>query len=510
MRRLATLLGIAGAALSLCAETASAQNVKYGELETIFGEPVTTSATGKPQRVSEAPVTMIIITADQIAHAAATDIPGILREYTDLDVLEYARGDVEVSARGYDKVMSSSILVLINGRQVYLDNRGFTDWHSLPVQRSEIYQIEVVKGPNSALFGFNASGGVINIVTANPMYDTVNTMAVRDGSGHYKEASAIVTAPLGQSGGLRLSAGGLSANNYSTSTLWEGPNSLTSVTYWNKPIEKRSVNLDGALPLNDNVTGRIEASHAQNARVLFWDDDNAYYVHTVVDSVKGAVTVDTRSGQIDASMYANIADMNDGIGDDQRTKLYVASLQGLFKIGPTHAFRVATEYRYNTMNTFPVEGANIFYSNYSTSGMWDWTMTPQWSLTNAMRFDHLQLGRSGTAPLDSQQTNAAFRQSYDAVSANSGIVYRLTDVDKIHVSFGRGVELPSLSTFALQQQSPVPGLLSDGALAGNPGLKPTVVTSVEAGYNRDLPAISSKVSSQIFYQTTKDLVSLGD
>ena len=40
---------------------ASAQSVDYGTLESIFGEPVTTSATGKPQRASEAPVAMTIM-----------------------------------------------------------------------------------------------------------------------------------------------------------------------------------------------------------------------------------------------------------------------------------------------------------------------------------------------------------------------------------------------------------------------------------------------------------------
>ena len=63
------------------------------------------------------------------------------------------------------------LLVLINGRQVYLDDYGRTAWQTLPVQIDEIRQIEVVKGPNSALFGFNAMGGVINIITFDPLAD---------------------------------------------------------------------------------------------------------------------------------------------------------------------------------------------------------------------------------------------------------------------------------------------------------------------------------------------------
>ncbi len=49
-----------------CAKSAAAQIMDYGALEATFGEPVTTSATGSPLRASDAPVDMIIVTADEI------------------------------------------------------------------------------------------------------------------------------------------------------------------------------------------------------------------------------------------------------------------------------------------------------------------------------------------------------------------------------------------------------------------------------------------------------------
>ena len=42
-----------------------AQSIDYGSLERLFGEPVTTSVTGSPQRASDVPATMEIITADR-------------------------------------------------------------------------------------------------------------------------------------------------------------------------------------------------------------------------------------------------------------------------------------------------------------------------------------------------------------------------------------------------------------------------------------------------------------
>ncbi len=53
---------------------AAAQSVDYSSLQQTFGEPVTTSATGKPQRASEVPADMVIVTQDQIRRSGANAI----------------------------------------------------------------------------------------------------------------------------------------------------------------------------------------------------------------------------------------------------------------------------------------------------------------------------------------------------------------------------------------------------------------------------------------------------
>jgi len=65
-----------------------AQSMDYGSLEQLFGEPVTTSATGSPQRVTEVPANMTIITADEIRRSGARDIPGVLRHVAGVDVMQ--------------------------------------------------------------------------------------------------------------------------------------------------------------------------------------------------------------------------------------------------------------------------------------------------------------------------------------------------------------------------------------------------------------------------------------
>jgi len=193
---------------------AHAQSVDYGSLEQLFGEPVTTSATGKPQRASDVPANVETITADAIRRSGADNIPDVLRFVPGLDVRRYGNGAADVGIHGYNRPFNLRLLVLINGQQAYLDDYGRTQWYALPVELDEIRQIEVVKGPNTALFGFNAASGVINIVTWDPLRDRVNSVTARGGTQQYGALSAVGTAQVANWGGVRVSAGGFRERDF--------------------------------------------------------------------------------------------------------------------------------------------------------------------------------------------------------------------------------------------------------------------------------------------------------
>jgi outer membrane receptor for ferrienterochelin and colicins len=135
------------AALAIPLTEAPAQTVDYGALEKLFAEPVTTSATGSPQRASEVPADMEIVTADDIRRSGAVDIPGVLSHVAGVDVLQWTAGGADVSVQGYNQPYSSRLLVLIDGRQVYADYYGLTPCSALPIELGAIRQIEIVKGP---------------------------------------------------------------------------------------------------------------------------------------------------------------------------------------------------------------------------------------------------------------------------------------------------------------------------------------------------------------------------
>src|ERR1700761_8178388 len=122
------LSSVCTALLFAAALPAAAQTINYGQLEEIFGEPITTSATGKPQKVSEVPVNMEIITQEDIRHSGADNLPDVLQFTPGLDFRRSSFNDGEVGVRGYDQPWNPRLLVLLNGRPVYEDFYGDVVW----------------------------------------------------------------------------------------------------------------------------------------------------------------------------------------------------------------------------------------------------------------------------------------------------------------------------------------------------------------------------------------------
>ena len=129
------------------------------------------TASRKKQKVSESPVTIDVITAAEIKATGAQNIWDVLRYRLGVDVMEMraAEGNrAAVSVRGLIEEFTLSLLVMLDGRSIMSQMNGGTFWNQIPVQLEEIERIEIVRGPNSALFGSNAGYGVINIISKVP------------------------------------------------------------------------------------------------------------------------------------------------------------------------------------------------------------------------------------------------------------------------------------------------------------------------------------------------------
>ena len=135
--------------------------------EEVFEETVVT-ASKTAQSPLDAPNSTSIITEQDIRLSGITKIPELLRRLAGVDIMETTGSQTEVSLRGFNQRLSNKVLVLVNGRSVYVDLLGATLWTTLSIGVEDIERIEVVRGPGSALYGADAFNGVINIITKTP------------------------------------------------------------------------------------------------------------------------------------------------------------------------------------------------------------------------------------------------------------------------------------------------------------------------------------------------------
>src|SRR5437867_12663205 len=172
----------------------------------LLKEETVSIAVRHEQPISQAPSNVYVITDEDIRQSGAPDLPTVLRRIPGIEVMQVTGADFEVSARGDNELQANKLLVMVDGRSIYDDDEGFVFWKAIPVTLPEIKRIEVLKGPASSIYGFNAFDGVINIITKSP--EEMRGTTLQFGGGEFGTiSSAAIQAGILGNLGYRLSVG---------------------------------------------------------------------------------------------------------------------------------------------------------------------------------------------------------------------------------------------------------------------------------------------------------------
>jgi len=133
------------------------ESVYMGDLGVIVITP-----TRGPRMVKDLPTNVSVITREEIAESDAHNVGEVLKNRLGVAVRRYGTlgAPSYIGLRGCSAYQT---LVMVDGRSVNSISDGIADLSQFPIDNIE--RIEVVRGPASALYGANALGGVINIIT---------------------------------------------------------------------------------------------------------------------------------------------------------------------------------------------------------------------------------------------------------------------------------------------------------------------------------------------------------
>lgn len=154
-------------------------------------EVVVVTASRTEQPLDTVPAAMTVLDSATLEQTPADDYGDYLRNVPGLNVSQMSARDIQITGRSATNSLATSSLVLLDNRSLYLDFFGFVMWDFAPIDPREIKQIEVVRGPGSAVWGANAMTGVINMITKSPKEMPGTTVVL--GGGELGTASAAIT-----------------------------------------------------------------------------------------------------------------------------------------------------------------------------------------------------------------------------------------------------------------------------------------------------------------------------
>ena len=226
------------------------------ELELIKEEESVSIAARYEQPISQAPSEVFVITDEDIRQSGAIDIPTLLRRIPGMEVMQTTAAMFNVAVRGDNQVNANKLLVMVDGRSIYIDMQGTVQWKLLPVTLPEIKRIEVLKGPASAVWGFNAFDGIINIITKSP--DEIKGTTLQFGGGSYGTimASAVQAGKV-DNFGYRLSIGHNQNASWNNSSSLAFRDNLANVqTEYSLPSDAK-LNVSGGIVSSNRFEGQF-------------------------------------------------------------------------------------------------------------------------------------------------------------------------------------------------------------------------------------------------------------
>jgi outer membrane cobalamin receptor len=429
-----------------------------------------------------------------------------------LDVLRGLPGVEIDQSGGRGKVTSAFIrggdsdynLILINGIQLNDFGGGF-DLSPLPAEGVE--QVEVIRGPESALYGSNAVAGVINIETIRG-----------DGPPHFSfigEAGSLYTWRIGTTGAGRTEEGFSWA--YSLSRLqtrgqiqndgYRDQPSTVSLGYSRSPRRKFNVNFFGnasavGLPgpwgsdPDGLFPGRDNATH-QNQNLFGYQ---AQYTEQFSSRFQQVTTVSVSTDRItfDSPSEGNSFTNNLRVVANTRSEIAVSSKDTLV---------AGFEYDRDQFKNAFVEDAGdapfvLGRNSYAFFAENRWTPADRWFINIGVRVDDIQTdmvpgnmdtGQPGIPPNTIAKVTPRFSAAYLARATDGDGFFGGT---RLHASFGTGFRAPN--GFEL-------------AFTNNTNLKPEESISFDAGIEQRMAQDRAILDVTYFYNRFKDqIVSTGD
>ena len=194
---------IPGILVAISVEAVAGLPTGLDTIRTYQMEEVVVTATRSPLSKSRSPSRISLISRESMDLANGTSLGALIRNTTGVLVREYGTGGALQTA-SFRGMASEQTLVLLDDVPINNVQTGLADLCLIPIDQIE--RIELARGGGSALYGANALGGVVNILTVAP--STTPTISLDASAGSFGASRFALRSTLAPGEEWRLSIGG--------------------------------------------------------------------------------------------------------------------------------------------------------------------------------------------------------------------------------------------------------------------------------------------------------------
>lgn len=255
------------AAAAVFAALAASSSAAVAAEETVSAETIKVTAARVEQEIQEVPMSLSVVTEDDVKHANAKTISDLLQDIPGVQVTNAgSQGLKRISIRGEDTFRT---LVMIDGQKI--SEQKSMDGSPILIDPAAIERIEVIKGPASVLYGSDAIGGAINIITkkGGKKAFEADASVAWNGAGHGWSESLMLSGSADRFH-YRLSG------NYQSQEDLDTPEGRLPHTAFRTKSAGAALSYD----ITDNVPAGIQAdifdSHLRSGSITYDADD--FYV----------------------------------------------------------------------------------------------------------------------------------------------------------------------------------------------------------------------------------------
>lgn len=148
-----------------------------------LSEEVVVSASRRAEKLTEAPASVSVITSKDLDQLASFNVGELASKIQGVEFVRTGVTGVGFNARGFNNAFNAKILAMTDGRNSMMaGGSGLPAGIMNTVIKEDIERVEIVLGPNSALYGPNAHNGVLNTITKDPRRYQGTTFVVDAGN----------------------------------------------------------------------------------------------------------------------------------------------------------------------------------------------------------------------------------------------------------------------------------------------------------------------------------------